>query len=91
MSLSPTEVVRVHERKYSDLGFSLSQLPVTVTDIFPSPPHLGDFFFFIYLGLFFLMEVGGFLMCFNANQPGWKTPVVGIDLQFIEMSTEGRW
>lgn len=45
MSLSPTEVVRVHERKYSDLGFSLSQLPVTVTDIFPSPPHLGDFFF----------------------------------------------
>ena len=30
-------------------------------------------------------------MYFNANQPGWKTPVVGIDLQFIEMSTERRW
>lgn len=63
---------------------------MTVTDIFPSPPHLGDFFPPL-LEFFFLMEVGGFLMCFNANQPGWKTPVVGIDLQFIEMSTEGRW
>lgn len=90
MSLSLTEVVRVHKRKYSDLGFSLSKLQMTVTDIFPSPPHLGGFVFFSF-GLFFLMEVGGFLMCFNANQPGWKTPVVGIDLQFIEMSTEGRW
>lgn len=58
MSLSPTEVVRVHERKYSDLGFSLSQLPVTVTDIFPSPPHLGDFFFY-YLPRIILFNGGG--------------------------------
>lgn len=37
------------------------------------------------------MEVRGLLMRFDANQPGWKAPAEGIDLQFIEMSTEGRW
>lgn len=26
-------------------------------------------------------------MRFDANQPGWKAPAEGIDLQFIEMST----
>ena len=93
MSLSPAEVVRVHTRN----ARSLSQ-PRDSDGAFPSPPHLGDFFlsfsfsfFFFYLGLFFLMEVRGLLMRFDANQPGWKAPAEGIDLQFIEMSTEGRW
>lgn len=76
------------QAKYSDPGFSLSMLRMTVTYFFP-PRHTLEIF--SPLGLFFLMEVGGFLMCFNANQPGCKTPVMGIDLQFIEMSTEGRW
>ena len=74
-----------------------SRSPVTVTELFPPRHTLGIFFFlflflfFFYLGLFFLMEVRGLLMRFDANQPGWKAPAEGIDLQFIEMSTEGRW